>query len=73
MGEPAIQDHDKSKEELLEELQSLRRTVADLRNREFERVRGEQAVREQLRREVEEARREAEELRANTGLTAEAA
>ncbi|MCZ6714251.1 MAG: ATP-binding protein [Deltaproteobacteria bacterium] len=73
MGDTTIQDQEKSKEELIQELKSLRRTDGDLRNREFERVRGEQAVREQLRREVEEARREADELRANTGLTAEAA
>ncbi len=73
MGETTIQDHEISKEELIKELQSLRRTIGDLRDREFERIRGEQAVREQLRREVEEARREADELRANTGLTAEAA
>ena len=73
MGETTIQDHEKSKEELVKELQSLRRTVGDLRDREFERIRGEQAVREQLRREVEEARREADELHANTGLTAQAA
>ncbi len=73
MGDTTIQDHEKSKDELIKELESLRRTVGELRNREFERVRGEQAVREQLRREIEEARREADELRANTGLTAQAA
>ncbi len=47
--------------------------MIELRDREFKRIRGEQALREQLRDEVEEARRERDELGGNTGLTARAA
>jgi len=74
-GGTIIHDRDKSREQLLEELETLRSVITELQTCELTRVGKEQRAREDLRRELAEIRQEVDDLRenTNTGLTAQAA
>jgi len=62
----SIRDQEKSKEELVKELRALRRSFAELRDREIVRVRQEKEVRDGLRAELKLARRQLKALRETT-------